>query len=79
MLGIAAKKLFGDMVPPPEVKQGIIDQIQKNIDVMKVAGWGLIDDVIDPRDTRAVLALGLELSWNKKVERPWRKHGVMPV
>ena len=26
-----------------------------------------------------VLALGLELSWNKKVERPWRKHGVMPV
>jgi len=39
----------------------------------------MVDDVIDPRDTRKVLAIGLELSWNKKVERPWRKHGVMPV
>ena len=22
---------------------------------------------------------GLELTWNRKVERPYRKHGVMPV
>jgi len=79
MLGIAAKKLFGGAEPPPDVKQQVLETIRRSIDIEKVAGWGLVDDVIDPRDTRAVLALALELSWNKRVERPHRKHGIMPV
>jgi acetyl-CoA carboxylase carboxyltransferase component len=79
MVGIAAKKLFGDAPPPPEVKQNVIDMIRKNIDVYKVAGWGLVDDVIDPRDTRRVLAWGLELARGKQVERPPRKRGIVPV
>ncbi|MGZ3438225.1 MAG: acyl-CoA carboxylase subunit beta [Polyangia bacterium] len=79
MVGIASRKLFPGGEPPAEVKQQLAATIQQHIDIYKVAGWGLVDDVIDPRDTRAVLALGLELSWNKRVERPWRKHGVMPV
>jgi acetyl-CoA carboxylase carboxyltransferase component len=79
MVGIAARKLFGDAEPAPEAKKAIIDLIQKNIDIYKVAGWGLIDDVIDPRDTRRVIAWGLELSRNKKLERPARKRGVIPV
>jgi len=79
MVGIAAKKMFGDQPPPPEVRTQIVQAIQKYIDINRVAGWGLVDDVIDPRDTRRVLASALELSWNKKVERPYRKHGVMPV
>jgi methylmalonyl-CoA decarboxylase subunit alpha len=79
MVGIAAKKLFAGAEPTPEVKKQLVDQIQQHIDIYKVAGWGLVDDVIDPRDTRRLLALGLELSWNRKVERPHRKRGVMPV
>src|SRR5579871_4569377 len=79
MVGIAARKLFGDAEPAPEAKKAIIEIIQKNIDIYKVAGWGLIDDVIDPRDTRRVLAWGLELSRHKKVERPAKKRGVIPV
>jgi acetyl-CoA carboxylase carboxyltransferase component len=79
MVGIAGRKLFGDTPPPPEVRQAIIDQIQKNIDIMKVAGWGLIDDVIDPRDTRMAIAWGLELARHKRVERPHKKRGVIPV
>ena len=57
----------------------IIDQLQKSIDVMKVAGWGLVDDVIDPRDTRRAIAWGLELARHKQLERPAKKHGIMPV
>ncbi len=53
--------------------------IQKNIDVYKSAGWGLVDEVIDPRDTRRALAWGLELARHKRVERPARKRGVIPV
>jgi len=79
MVGIAAKKMFGAEPPPPEVRSQIVGAIQKYIDIYRVAGWGLVDDVIDPRDTRKVLALALELTRNKIVERPWRKHGVMPV
>ncbi len=79
MVGIAAKKLFGEGEPPPEARAEITRAIQAHIDVFKVAGWGLVDDVIDPRDTRRVLAMGLELSRRRKVERPWRKHGIMPV
>ncbi len=79
MVGIAARKLFGGAEPPPEAKQAIIEQIQKNIDVYKVAGWGLVDDVIDPRDTRRAIAWGLELARHKKVERPNKKRGVIPV
>ena len=43
------------------------------------AGAALIDDVIDPRDTRPILERALEMATGKRVERPWRKHGVMPV
>ncbi len=79
MIGIAARKLFGDTEPPPEVKKNIVEMIQKNIDIYKSAGWGLVDEVIDPRDTRRVLAWGLELARHKRVERPHKRRGVIPV
>ena len=43
------------------------------------AGNALIDDIIDPRETRNVLIKSLEMTRGKKVERPYRKHGIMPV
>jgi acetyl-CoA carboxylase carboxyltransferase component len=79
MVGIAGKKLFGDGEPPAEVKQQLTRMIQSQIDIMKIAGWAHIDDVIDPRDTRGVLCRAVEMAWNRKVERPYRKHGIMPV
>jgi acetyl-CoA carboxylase carboxyltransferase component len=79
MVGIAAKKLFPGGDPPPEVKKGIVEMIQKNIDIYKVAGWGLVDEVIDPRDTRRTIAWGLELARHKKLEKPEKKRGVIPV
>ena len=79
MLGIAGAKLFGDTEPPADVKKQIAAAIQKHIDIYKVAGWGLVDDVIDPRETRPLLCRALEMAWNRTVERPARKRGVMPV
>ena len=79
MVGIASRKLFRGEAMPPEMKQQMVEMIQGYIDVYKVAGWGLVDEVIDPRDTRKVLAWGLELAQHKKLERPWKKRGVMPV
>jgi acetyl-CoA carboxylase carboxyltransferase component len=79
MVGIAGKKLFGGAVPDPEVKKAIVDSIQSHIDIYKVGGWGLVDDIIDPRDTRKAIAWGLELARHKHVERPARKRGIIPV
>ncbi len=79
MVGIAARKFFGDAEPPPETKKAIVDALQKHIDIYQVAGWGHVDDVIDPRDTRRALAWGLELARHKTLERPAKKRGVMPV
>jgi len=79
MLGIAGPKLWKDQEPPPEVKKQIAASIQKNIDIYKVAGWGLVDDVIDPRETRKVLCRAIEMSWGRVVERPAKKRGVIPV
>ena len=39
----------------------------------------VIDDVIDPRETRPTIVRGLRMAADKRVERPWKKHGVMPV
>jgi methylmalonyl-CoA decarboxylase subunit alpha len=79
MVGIAGRKLFGDNEPPAEVKQQLVQLIQQQIDIYRVAGWGLVDDVIDPRDTRPLLCRAVELAWNRRVERPYRKHGIVPV
>jgi acetyl-CoA carboxylase carboxyltransferase component len=39
----------------------------------------MIDDIIDPRETRPVVIRALEMAERKRVERPWKRHGVMPV
>ncbi|WP_174613745.1 acyl-CoA carboxylase subunit beta [Virgibacillus ihumii] len=43
------------------------------------AGLGMIDDVIDPRDTRVKLIQSLEMLYHKSEERPKKKHGNIPL
>jgi acetyl-CoA carboxylase carboxyltransferase component len=57
----------------------LAEQIRANIDPYIAAGHAQLDDVIDPADTRAAIARGLRITADKRVERPWRKHGVLPV
>ncbi|MEA2158195.1 MAG: methylmalonyl-CoA decarboxylase subunit alpha [Solirubrobacteraceae bacterium] len=64
----------------PEAKrQELIQNFRKIIDVYVAAGNAMIDDVIDPRETRATICRGLEMSANKRVERPFKRSGVVPV
>jgi acetyl-CoA carboxylase carboxyltransferase component len=57
----------------------LAEEIRANIDPYVAAGYAKVDDVIDPADTRMAIARGLEVSAAKRVDRPWRKHGVLPV
>lgn len=63
----------------PQVAKMIADMIRPAIDIHKVADWGFIDDLIDPRDTRPMLCRAIDVVWRKEIERPYRKHGIMPV
>jgi acetyl-CoA carboxylase carboxyltransferase component len=64
---------------PEETKARMIETIRKQISPYVAAGWAMIDDVIDPAETRRVIVRGLEQARDKKVDRPWRKHGNIPV
>jgi acetyl-CoA carboxylase carboxyltransferase component len=64
---------------PAAKKQELIENFRKIIDVYIAAGHDMIDDVIDPRETRVTICRGLELAATKHVERPWKRNGVVPV
>jgi len=64
---------------PVAKRQELIDNFRQIIDVYIAAGNDMIDDVIDPRETRATICSGLEMAGGKKLERPWKRNGVMPV
>jgi acetyl-CoA carboxylase carboxyltransferase component len=64
---------------PAETKAHLIDTIRAQINPYLAAGWAMIDDVIDPAETRRVIIRGIEQARNKKIDRPWRKHGNIPV
>jgi acetyl-CoA carboxylase carboxyltransferase component len=68
---------------PEEERQAkrleLAEEIRANIDPYIAAGHAQLDDVIDPADTRRAIWDGLRVSRAKRVDRPWRKHGVLPV
>jgi acetyl-CoA carboxylase carboxyltransferase component len=64
---------------PDATRQAMLDAVREQIDVYIAAGNAMIDDVIDPRETRPRIISALRMAKDKRVERPWRKHGVMPV
>jgi len=64
---------------PDATRAEMIEGIRRTIDPYIAAGNALIDDVIDPRETRPTVIRALEMAETKRVQRPWRKHGVMPV
>jgi acetyl-CoA carboxylase carboxyltransferase component len=64
---------------PAAKKAELIDAYRKIIDVYVAAGNDMVDDVIDPRETRLTIARALEMAQGKRVERPWKRQAVVPV
>src|SRR2546430_1538735 len=64
---------------PEETRAQLLNTIPAPINPHLPAGWAMIDDVIDPAETRRVIIHGLEQARTKKIDRPWRKHGNIPV
>jgi acetyl-CoA carboxylase carboxyltransferase component len=64
---------------PDATREAMLEEVRKVIDPYLAAKNALIDDIIDPRETRPTIINGLRMAKDKRVDRPWRKHGVMPV
>jgi acetyl-CoA carboxylase carboxyltransferase component len=62
-----------------ELRNQMIETVRSQIKAEIAAGWSFVDDLIEPAETRKVICRGLEIAETKRVERPWRKHGVLPV
>ncbi len=76
---IAFRKVVDEAEDPAAKKAELVENFRKMFDVYIAAGNDLIDDVIDPRETRVTICRALEMAEGKRVERPWKRHGVVPV
>ena len=64
----------------PQAKRAeLIAAYRQIIDVYVAARNGMIDDAIDPRETRPVTCCPLEMAEGKTVQRPWGRNAVVPV
>jgi len=79
LVSIGAAKMLAASDNPTEMKKTLADALRPHINIYRVAALGMVDDVIDPRDTRGLLARALKLTEHKQVERPRRRREVSPV
>jgi acetyl-CoA carboxylase carboxyltransferase component len=76
---IIFRKQVEEAEDPAAKRTELIENFRKIIDVYIAAGNDMIDDVIDPRETRPTICRALEMAAGKHVERPFKRNGVVPV
>ena len=65
---------------PDELRAELIqDYEDRLINPYVAASRGMIDDVIDPRETRPKIIRALEMLANKRESLPPKKHGSIPL
>ncbi|CAM3989600.1 acyl-CoA carboxylase subunit beta [Mesobacillus thioparans] len=76
---IFAKEIQNSENPEHTRQQKIDEYREKFANPYVAASQGMVDDVIDPRDTRIKLIQALEMLRTKKEDRPGKKHGNIPL
>ncbi|MCA0147698.1 methylmalonyl-CoA carboxyltransferase [Rossellomorea vietnamensis] len=76
---IFAREIASNDNPEELREQKIEEYREKFANPYVAASRGMVDDVIDPRETRIKLIQGLEMMRNKREERPKKKHGNIPL
>ncbi|MEC2071545.1 acyl-CoA carboxylase subunit beta [Alkalihalophilus marmarensis] len=76
---IFAKEINESDDPEATRAAKIADYRERFANPYVAASNGMVDDVIDPRDTRKSLAQALDMLRNKKKELPKKKHGNIPL
>ncbi|WP_043932854.1 acyl-CoA carboxylase subunit beta [Bacillus sp. EB01] len=76
---IFAKEIQSSPEPEKVRQQKIEEYRQQFANPYVAAARGMVDDVIDPRETRIKLIQALDMLRNKQEERPHKKHGNIPL
>ncbi|MBD8003502.1 acyl-CoA carboxylase subunit beta [Bacillus norwichensis] len=76
---IFAREIAQSENPEETRNQKIEEYREKFANPYVAAAQGMVDDVIDPRETRLKLIQALEMLHNKQEDRPQKKHGNIPL
>ena len=76
---IFAREIQNSENPEETRAQKIEEYREKFANPYVAAKQGMVDDVIDPRETRIKLIQSLDMLRNKKDSRPYKKHGNIPL
>jgi propionyl-CoA carboxylase beta chain len=74
-----AKEINNSPNPEETRAQKIKEYREKFANPYVAAKMGMVDDVIDPRETRIKLVQALDMLKSKKEDRPKKKHGNIPL
>ncbi len=79
----AVQVLFGKQLAQQEDgeqrKQELIEEFRAKIGILPAAEAALVDDVIDPRDTRRVLIQALDMARERRAGHPFKRRGITPI
>ncbi len=75
---IFRKEIMSAEDPDKVRREKVAEYIEKFANPYVAAAKGFIDSVIEPKETRKVLIHALEVSGNKEVGMPRKKHGIPP-
>jgi len=64
---------------PEEFTQKKVAEFKENADPYPMAYGELVDDIIEPRETRARLIVTLEALYGKRESKPTKRHGNIPL
>lgn len=79
-VNILFRSALKDAEDPTAKRKELVEDYERKFNNPYVAASrGLIDDVIEPRDTRRILIRALELTLSKREHHKPRKHGISPM
>ena len=79
-VNIVYRSEIRDSDDPNEMRAKLIEEYQDQLmNPYIAASLGLIDDVIDPAETRPKIIRALEMLENKRESLPPKKHGSIPL
>lgn len=76
---IFRKQIQAAADPEAERTRLVAEYDEKFLNPYFAASRGFIDEVITPAETRGKIKAALDMLKNKKQERPWKKHGNIPL
>ena len=79
-VNVLYRKEIGEAEDPQAKKAELMEDYTAKFSTPYVAAArGMVDDVIEPADTRSYIALSLEILKSKREIRPEKKHGLIPL